>query len=89
MTVALVLLAGGIAGLWWADQRERELDRQRAQWRARSIRVHAGRCPWSGRLGQVVDGIEWVIQCPRCNEVFASWSDDWPVLPDHADDRSR
>lgn len=89
LAAALVVLAAGIGVLWNLDRREREMERQRAAWRARSLRAHQGRCPWSGRAGVPLDGVEWVVACPRCAEVFVSFSDVDLTLPDHADDRSR
>lgn len=90
LAAALAVLVVGIAVLWHMDRREREMERQRALWRARSMRAHAGRCPWSGRLGQLVEGVEWVVQCPRCQEVFVAFGGgDELTLPEHADDRSR
>ena len=89
LAAALVVLAAGIGVLWGMDRREREMERQRAAWRARSLRAHQGRCPWSGKPGVALDGVEWVVACPRCAEVFVSFSDVDLTLPEHTDDRSR
>lgn len=89
LAAALVVLMASTTVLWTLDRRERQVEQQRQQWRERSLRAHRGRCPWSGRAGVAADGMEWVVECPRCRNVFVSYSDDSPILPEHNDDRSR
>ena len=92
VVLALVLLLGacGVATLWVLDRRDQaEIERERERWRQRSLRVHQGRCPFSGRRGVGLDGVEWVMACPRCAEVFVAFDDTDMTLPEHSDDRSR